>query len=226
MAPAIVNLLNAIRKPASVRLEVKRGEDVVKKVTPDVWGGLNFNTRDPSTLDFGVTFTCPRFKVEKRFRVHLVPTSGYVAIKGKGDKPLGSDAVVVCTTPPDEPPAPLLPPIIAVLLPPIAPPPPQPPDIVPNPNPQPQAQAQAQGAMAAQEQEEPQLAYAHAQRAEERAAAAKAEEKYAMSSYEEKDRGVPPEAVWMMGAVSMSLMYGCAQLARERVRVRTEQVRR
>ncbi|MGH2730015.1 MAG: VWA domain-containing protein, partial [Actinomycetota bacterium] len=230
MAPAIVNLLLAVDDPATVEIEPvslrsNDAEEVVKSISPPI-PGVNF--KKPNRLDFDVTYRCPRLGKDKTFEVKLQAVHDGLAFETESGDPLTTTTRVVCRAPiPEpEPKDPVAEPPLAIVLPPIAPPPPRPPDIVTNPNPQPQGQAQANAALAAEKEQQPQLALAHQGKADEVAAAAKAEEKYAMSSYRDrsKDRGVPPEAVLMIGAASMCMMFGCATLAQQRAR--TQQVRR
>jgi hypothetical protein len=77
--------------------------------------------------------------------------------------------------------------------------------------------------MAHQEQQQPQLAYVYAQHQHAAAAAQESaggkETEYAMSSYSKDPEGVPPEAIFMIGAMTMTAAFGCVSLARQKVRV-------
>lgn len=219
MAPAIIGMLESQIEPPRVCWDVPLDAAVVEdgpEGCVDADGGPG--------LGFDVTFSCPDLDARKRFTLELGAT-----VDGQEDDV--SPVSVLCKVPakpkPKEPP-PL--PFIAL---PVAfiPPPPAPPEIppVPNPNPNPQpnpqsqAQAQAQAAMAHQEQQQPQLAYVYAQHQHAAAAAQESaggrETEYAMSSYSRDSDGVPPEAIFMIGAMSMSAAFGCMTLAREKVRV-------
>ncbi|MDQ3952457.1 MAG: VWA domain-containing protein [Actinomycetota bacterium] len=221
MAPAIINMLEANIEPPDVCWDVPLDAPVVAEGPSGCVGDVG----DPEQMGFDVTYSCPALHSRKRFRVELG-----ASVDGAQDDV--SVASVLCKVPPgpnpkDPPPAPF----VALPVIPFLPPPPAPPEIPPapnpNPNPQPnpqsQAQAAAQAAMAHQEQQQPQLAYVYAQHQHAAAAAQESaggkEAEYAMSSYSRDSDGVPPEAIFMIGAMTMSAAFGCLTLAREKVRV-------
>lgn len=219
MAPAIIGMLESQIDPPQVCWDVPLDSPVVEDGPS---GCLEADGR--TGLGFDVTFSCPQLHARKRFTLELGAT-----VDGERDDV--SPASVLCKVPAK--PEPKDPPVIPFVALPVAfiPPPPVPPEIppVPNPNPNPQpnpqsqAQAQAQAAMAHQEQHEPQLAYVYAQHQHAAAAAQESaggkETEYAMSSYSKDSDGVPPEAIFMIGAMTMSAAFGCLTLAREKVRV-------
>jgi hypothetical protein len=222
MGPAITNSVRASLEPPDVCWVVPLDNPVVADGPGD---GCLVDVEDPEQLGFDVTYSCPELHSRKRFSVELAATVD-------GDRDGLATASVLCKVPPKpDPPEPPIVPFVALPLIPFLPPPPAPPEIPPapnpNPNPQPnpqsQAQAQAQGAMAHQEQQQPQLAYVHAQAQRAAAAAQESaggkETEYAMSSYSKDSDGVPPEAIFMIGAMTMSAAFGCLTLAREKVRV-------
>jgi hypothetical protein len=220
MAPAIIGMLESQIEAPRVCWEVPLDSPVVEENPSRC-----FEADGETPLEFDVTFSCPQLNARKRFTVDVGATVA-------GQKDAFSVASVLCKVPAkpdprDPPPLPLLPlPVV-----PFIPPPPAVPEIppVPNPNPNPQpnpqsqAQAQAQAAMAHQEQQQPQLAYVYAQHQQAAAAAQESaggkEAEYAMSSYSTDSDGVPPEAIFMIGAMTMSAAFGCVTLAREKVRV-------
>lgn len=219
MAPAIIGMLESQIDEPKVCWEVPLDSPVVE-VGPS--GCLRADGETP--LEFDVTFSCPQLHTRERFTLELGAT-----VDGAMDDV--TPASVLCKVPPK--PEPKDPPLVPFVALPVAfvPPPPVPPEIppVPNPNPNPQpnpqsqAQAQAQAAMAHQEQQQPQLAYVYAQHQHAAAAAQESaggkEAEYAMSSYSRDSDGVPPEAIFMIGAMTMSAAFGCLTLAREKVRV-------
>ncbi len=227
MGPAIVNLLKALKDFNDIHFSITKGSKIAE-LDPKV---IAADFKANSEIGFEVTFKCPHVSARKAFPVRIAATVP------ERDQILGTaDATLVCRVPlppePEEPEPPLVP---AVVPPPvILPPPPVPPEIAPNPqpnpqpNPAPQGQAQTQGALAQQRQEQPQLAYVYAQQARAAAAAqelgARREGQYAMSSYSRRSEGVPPEAMFIIGALTITCAFGCVTLSHERVR--TQQARR
>lgn len=219
MAPAIIGMLESQIDAPKVCWEAPVDSPVIEEDPTDC---LEADGENP--LGFDVTFSCPQLDARKRFTLELGATVDGV------EKEV-SPVSVLCKVPVK--PEPKDPPVIPYVALPVAfiPPPPVPPEIppVPNPNPNPQpnpqsqAQAQAQAAMAHQEQQQPQLAYVYAQHQHAAAAAQESaggkEAEYAMSSYSRDSDGVPPEAIFMIGAMTMSAAFGCLTLAREKVRV-------
>jgi hypothetical protein len=220
MAPAITNMVEARIPDPKVRFSATPNSPVVLDGPPT---GLVEDITDPAQMAFDVTYQCPQLHSRKRFTTEITATVD-------GEEGAVATASVLCKVPPKPEPKPPLP-FVALPIVPFLPPPPAPPEIPPapnpNPNPQPnpqsQAQAQAQAAMAHQEQQQPQLAYVHAQAQRAAAAAQESaggrETEYAMSSYSKDSDGVPPEAIFMIGAMTMSAAFGCLTLAREKVRV-------
>lgn len=221
MAPAIISMLESQIQPPTVCWEAPLESPVVQ----DGPSGCVDDVGDPEQMEFDVTYSCPELHSRKRFEVEIG-----AAVDGAKDDV--TTASVLCKVPPkpeppEEPPTPFLAlPVIPFLPPPPAPPevPPAPnPNPNPQPNPQAQGQAQAQAAAAHQEQQQPQLAYVYAQQQHAQAVAHESaggkETEYAMSSYSRDSDGVPPEAIFMIGAMTMSAAFGCLTLAREKVRV-------
>lgn len=158
-------LLEALRDPEPVRLQVVSGNASVSTIAPTVYGGVDWLL--PNSHPFDVTVHCG---VTDTGQTRLVQLAGTVA-----GRPLAQAGIqLTCGSP--KPPTTRLP---AVLFPP--PPPPQvPPNPIPNPGPapaanpapapapnpaqMPQAQAQsvAQGAVVPQQEKQPQMAFAYA----------------------------------------------------------------
>ncbi|HEX2295905.1 MAG TPA: vWA domain-containing protein [Actinomycetota bacterium] len=223
MAPAIINMLKSQLDTPEVCWEVPVGAAVVEEVSD-----TGCRPAEGTEMGFDVTFSCPQLHARKRFELEVGAT--VTGLEG-GLQEETSPVSVLCKVPAK--PVPKDPPLVPFVALPVAfiPPPPIPPEIppVPNPNPNPQpnpqgqAQAQAQAAMAHQEQQQPQLAYVYAQHQHAAAVAQESaggkESEYAMSSYSKDSDGVPPEAIFMIGAMTMSAAFGCVTLAREKVRV-------
>ena len=219
MAPAIISMLEASIVPPKVCWDVPLDSPVVE----DGPSGCVTDIGDPEQMGFDVTYSCPVLHSRERF-------TAKVGVTVDGATEEVSVASILCKVPKPARPDPPSP-FVALPVIPFIPPPPAPPEIPPapnpNPNPQPnpqsQAQAQAQAAMAHQEQQQPQLAYVYAQHQHAAAAAQESaggkEAEYAMSSYSRDSDGVPPEAIFMIGAMTMSAAFGCLTLAREKVRV-------
>jgi len=211
VTPAVVGLLSAVTERATVGLEAKRGAEVIKNVTPDLYPDTMLQTAHE--LPFSVTYACSKSQVGERYPVRVAPTIDY---EGMDLSSLGVNAKVICVEKKEdeEPPfiAALLPvPLVGLVVPPIPPPPPAPVTQL-NPATQAQAQGQAQAAAATQEEEQPQLAYVTAYEEA-------LENEFAMSAYESRRRGLPPGAALGIGAVSVSLMYGAGLALRRRTRV-------
>ena len=219
LAPAIVNLVESIRTRTSLELAVAARDEIVQKVTPDMYQSVALQRSNK--LNYLVTFRCPMTLAGKRFPVKLT---------AKGvTPPISTGATVVCRSvakskkDPDElaPPFPFEQVLGLIPLIPVSPPP-----VITEiasstqAQAQSQAQAQAQASMAAQRQEQPQLAFVHAVHAMRQ----KAQEEYAMSAFREPD--MPTPAVALGGAtVLMSLGFGLS-LSRQRSRARIAPSRR
>ena len=213
LAPAIVNLVESIRTRTSLELAVAARDEIVQKVTPDLYQSVALQRSNK--LNYLVTFRCPMTLAGKRFPVKLT---------AKGITPqISTNATVVCRSvakskkDPDElvPPFPFEQVLGLIPLIPVSPPP-----VITEiasstqAQAQSQAQAQAQASMAAQRQQQPQLAFVHAVHAMRQ----KAQEEYAMSAYQEPH--VPTPALALGGAtILMSLGFGLS-LGRQRSRVR------
>ena len=222
MAPAIISMLESQIEVPTVCWAVPLGVPVVDEnpsgCVPEHGVG------DPDFMGFDLTLSCPTLQTRERFTFK-------VAAEVDGVTNDLSTVSVLCKVPPKPEKEPPLTPFLPLPVVPFLPPPPAPPEIPPlpnpNPNPQPnpqsQAQAQAQAAMAHQEQHQPQLAYVYAQHQHAAAAAQESaggkEAEYAMSSYSKDSDGVPTEALFMIGAMTMTAAFGCVCLAREKVRV-------
>ena len=220
LAPAIVNLVESIRTRTSLELAVAARDEIVQKVTPDVYQSVAL--QKSNKLNYLVTFRCPLTLAGKRFPVKLT---------AKGVTPqISTRATVVCRSvakskkdEKDElvPPFPFEQVLGLIPLIPVSPPP-----VITEiasstqAQAQSQAQAQAQASMAAQRQQQPQLAFVHAVHAMRQ----KAQEEYAMSSYQEPQ--MPTPAMALAGAtVLMSLGFGFS-LSRQRSRIRLARSRR
>lgn len=222
MAAVIVNTIRALRDDGAVRFRAEGPAGVVRSVTPTQPRIVNF--KQPQVLDYHVTYSCPRLKPGRHYRVRLqaARASGVLA---------ALDVKVICRSAEPEPPVvPFVAPVAAVFPPPR---PPQPPNPNPNPqaNPNPQPNPNPQSAFATQEQEQPQLAVAHAagQRAEarlqpERGFSHKGSDEYAFARYKGARAG-PPYAFLSL-TVAMTFMLGTVLLARQRAAVRRIHIRR
>lgn len=221
LAPAIVNLVESIRTRTSLQLAVAARDEIVQKVTPDVYESVAL--QESNKLNYLVTFRCPLALAGERFPVKLT---------AKGVTPqVSTRATVQCRTvaksKKDDEDDDLLPPFpfegVLGLIPlvPGSPPPPIT-EIASSTQAQgqSQAQAQAQASMAAQRQQQPQLAFVHAVHAMRQ----KAQEEYAMSSYRENEKLAPGVALGG-AAVVMSLGFGLA-LSRRSSRTRLVRSRR
>lgn len=211
LAPAIVNLVESIRTRTSLELAVAARDEIVQKVTPDVYQSVALQSSNK--LNYLVTFRCPVTLAGKRFPVKLT---------AKGVNPqISTGAMVVCrSVDKSEKDDELLLPFpyeqVLGLIPlvPVSPPPPIT-EIATSTQAQAQsqAQAQAQASMAAQRQQQPQLAFVHAVHAMRQ----KAQEEYAMSSFQEPQ--MPTPALALGGAtVLMSIGFGLS-MGRQRSRV-------
>lgn len=220
LAPAIVNLVESIRTRTSLELAVAARDEIVQKVTPDMYQSVALQRSNK--LNYLVTFRCPLTLAGKRFPVKLT---------AKGVTPqISTRATVLCRSvakskkdDKDElvPPFPFEQVLGLIPLIPVSPPP-----VITEiasstqAQAQSQAQAQAQASMAAQRQQQPQLAFVHAVHAMRQ----KAQEEYAMSSYQQPQ--MPTPAMALAGAtVLMSLGFGLS-LRRQRSRIRVARSRR
>lgn len=218
LAPAIVNLVESIRTRSSLELAVAARDEIVQKVSPEVYHSVALQRSNK--LNYLVTFRCPLNLAGKRFPVKLTATGLTPQISTR--------ATVVCRSvakskKDDEelvPPFPFEQVLGLIPLVPVSPPPPLT-EIASSTQAQAQsqAQAQAQAAAAAQRQEQPQLAFVHAMHAMRQ----RAQEEYAMSSYQEPE--MPTPAVALAGAtLLMSVGFGLS-LRRQRSRVRVARSR-
>lgn len=211
LAPAIVNLVESIRTRTSLQLAVAGRDEIVQKVTPDVYESVAL--QESNKLNYLVTFRCPLALAGRRFPVRLT---------AEGVTPqVSTRATVVCrsvaeSAGEDE----VLPPLVfeqvlgVIPLIPAAPPPPIT-EIATSTQAQAQsqAQAQAQASVAAQRQEQPQLAFVHAIHAMRQ----KTQEEYAMSAFREQ-RAPSPALALAAATVLMSLGFGLTR-TRQRSRV-------
>ncbi|HEX2294016.1 MAG TPA: hypothetical protein VHN37_01770 [Actinomycetota bacterium] len=225
LAPAIIATVKAVSREVPVELEASGGGRILGSVSPELYPSID--TISSASLDFDVTFNCP--KLRRR-------TTEQVTLQAKVlDVPVASAVVdVVCRAAPaavlapkpkeEKPPPPIVPPppvpAPAVVLVPPAPPAP-----IPEPVPGTQPNAQAQGAMAEQEQEQTQLAFVHAAawRAE---LAEELGEELALSDHTQRPRrGVPPAAVYATASL-MALAYAFLSVSRNRAQTALARVRR
>lgn len=220
LTDGIVNLVESIRTRATLALEVRARDEIVRDVTPESYESLLLQASDKVT--FEATFRCPLTLAGRRFPVKVSAT-------GVDGSPTATATVVcrsVARSNEDEEEE-LLPmfPIDRVLglipLVPVGPPPPIT-ELASSTQAQAQsqAQAQAQASMAAQEQEQPQLAFVHAMHSMRR----QAQEEYAMSAFSTPAER-PGHGVALAGAtLLMSLGAGLA-LARQRAAARVRRAR-
>ncbi|HWL65541.1 MAG TPA: vWA domain-containing protein, partial [Actinomycetota bacterium] len=213
MAPAIVELVEAVRTKSSVGLKVDPERDgVLQSVSPDRYNQVLLQA--DSSLEFDVTYRCPESLAGKEIDVDLQAT-GLI-----GTPPVSQTRVVCAEIPPDKPPLGIPFDRFVALVPliPIGPPPPP---VNVSSATQAQAQAQANAAFAAQEQEQPQVAMVHQLHADAQSALAR-EEQYSFTSLR-KDPG-PPVELWG-AALLMSAGFGVAMNTQRRTRLRFAKVR-
>lgn len=209
MAPAIVELVEAIRSRSAVGLvATSKHDEIIQSVTPERYDEVILQA--DNSLQFDVQYRCPRSLAGKTVDIDL-------HIRGLIGAPPAAEAQVLCA--PIEPKEearviPLIPQVLGLV--PIIPiaPPPAPPN-VPSAT-QAQAQAQANAAFAAQEQEQPQVAFAHQLHSDVNAAFAK-EEDYTFTSLHKEQ--APPYPLWA-AALLMSAGFGVAMSTRTRVRLK------
>lgn len=210
LVPAIERTLEALPARTQIALEVSGSPRVIKKVDPRIHPDVLEQT--VGSLEFAVTFTCPKLSAVQSYDVDLK-----VPLEDRKDATAA--ATVVCRVDPDDPPEEELPPLppvppaaaalVALALPP--PPPPPPPVLEISSASQSQSQAQAQAGMVHQEQEQPQLASVTASR--------DIEQELAFSRYrEESDSLVTPIRALGAGAVVMSFAFGFLMLSQELAR--------
>jgi hypothetical protein len=210
MAPAIVELVEAIRSRSEVGLTADaQRQGIVQSITPELYDGVLLQA--DNSLQFEVTYRCPRSLAGKTTKVDL-------RIRGLIGEPPVARTQVTCAPlekkdvpvviPPNVLPGIGVFPLIPIAAP---PPPPNPPSGT-----QAQAQAQANAAFAAQEQEQPQVAFAHQLHSDVNAAFAK-EEDYSFTSLRKEQE--PPYPLWG-AALLMSAAFGAAMSTRTRVRLR------
>jgi hypothetical protein len=192
-------------------MEVARGDEVVRSITPETYEGVVLQTSNDLTFD--VEFGCTKSQAGERFPVRLEPVSNFdlSAVSVTAEVICAKEKVIDDVLPP--PPASVFAvPLVSLAVPPPPPPPPPATELGPASQTQAQSQAQAQGAAAQQEQEEPQFAYVTAFQAEE-------DTQFAMSIYEPRRRELPASAALGVGAVAVSMMFGLGYSLRRRVQV-------
>lgn len=219
MADAIVNVLNAVQDIQDVAIQVARSNaavqgDIVESVTPSAFPATDL--KQPHNLDFDVTVRCPRVQDRTVFPLDVAVGTSRIT--------LGSaDLIVVCDPKVKPEPSPPLPPpfvpLLALPFPPVRPPEPIP-EPNPNPQPNPQGNPQAQAGMASQEQKQPQLAAVHQESGQmelQPESENKGGDQFLMTAHEQA-QGIQPGAVFVTGAVLMTLIYGFATMRREQLR--------
>ncbi len=213
MAPAIVNLVEAVRTQSVVKLETSTDRDgVIESVSPDSYA--NVLLQADNSLEFDVTYRCPRSLAGKRSEIELT-ARGLI-----GAAPSATTTVVCGDVEDEEEVLPfqfLQPFLVAVPIIPFGPPPPIP---QLGSATQAQAQAQANAAMAAQEQEQPQVAFVHALHQ-----AIVEEEEYAFTSLR-KEPAIPPLVPFGAAAMLMSLAFGVSMSMRTRLHLNPARARR
>jgi hypothetical protein len=208
--PAIVNMVEAVRTRAPVKLEVEGRDGIVASVTPDEYEGVVLQS--DNALKFDVTYECPMAMAGKKSLVDLTATKG-------SDVLARATATVVCGPVADKDKKdffslfPFDKVLAVVPLLPLSPPPSL---VNTSQATQAQSQAQAQGAMATQEQQQPQVALATQYKSALKEALAKDEE-YAMTRYRERTSPELPPGLFL-GAASlmMGAAYGVAMSRRRR----------
>lgn len=155
LAPAIVALLDAVRDEAPVGLAAGSGRRLVRAIAPGLLPRVD--VKDPQTLTFEVTLSCPPALAGKS---HVVELFAHVRATAVARTALQVDCLAPSAALEAPPPLPPAAPAAARPAAAPAPPPPQPPEQLP----QQQPNAQSQGALGHQEQEEPQVAYVAAVR--------------------------------------------------------------
>lgn len=224
LAPALVNLLEAVPQRTSVGLEVAEGVETVGEVSPQMHEGVNLQSQ--GDVGFDVTFSCPDSQIREATRQDVVLR----AIEdGKGPARTLDEATatVVCK------PAP-----VAPLVP--KPEPGSRPSVATGPKPvqgaapvpltapgspavelsgassaqssvQAQSNVHAQAAMSAEEQRQPQTAFVHAYHAQ--------QDELQMSAYTERDGGASPVVTLAAGMALTVAAYGvvAARLKRRHV---------
>ncbi|MEA2447185.1 MAG: hypothetical protein QOK47_822, partial [Actinomycetota bacterium] len=196
LSSAIIATLEAVTEDVEIALDVQQSP-LVKAIDPLVYP--SFNVHQAASLDWKVTFTCPR---------HLAGTDDTVALAGTVDgRTTGSiaRATIVCRSIPEKKDAPdkVLPllTVPALLVPQRVPAPPPAPPGVAESAPSTQQMFQAQPAAATREQEEVQTAVAWQEAIQQQAA-----EEYSFTSYRRPSPAGPP---WLLygSAVLMGLAY-------------------
>ena len=219
LTDGIVNLVESIRTRATVALDVRARDEIVREVTPESYESLLLQASDK--VRFEATFRCPLTLAGNRFPVKVSAT-------GVDGRP-SATATVVCRSvaQSNEDEEELLPmfPIDRVLglipLVPVGPPPPIT-ELASSTQAQAQsqAQAQAQASMAAQEQEQPQLAFVHALHS----ARQQAQEEYAMSAFSAPGE-MPGHGVALAGATVLMSFAAGVGLAKQRSSLRVRRAR-
>ena len=211
LAPAIVNLVEAVRNRKPVTFTAEGLDNVIGGISPDGYPGVALQSNQ--RLDFTVTYRCPQSMAGERTNIDLAARDGEGVLAK-------ATTTVICGGIPEEDP------LLSVLgfdvlaaipLIPVSPPP----TIVePASSAQAQSQAQAQGAMAQQRQEQHQVARAHNYKQALRDALAR-EDEYAMSAWRDRTPAHVPAGPFLGGAaLLMSLTYAYAASTRTRLRYR------
>jgi photosystem II stability/assembly factor-like uncharacterized protein len=204
LAPAIVNLVEAVRIHTDIGLSAGGQSTVVERISPDHYRGIAVQKQQD--LRFDVTFKCNLTQAGKTYSVDLEAT--------EKNRVLDSlTTTVVCSERPDFILPAFLTPLVAVA----APPPPAPPPGIPEIASQVNSQAQFHGAAAAahQEEQQPQLALVNSFDAEQQQLA----EEYEMSSYRRSREPEYPTLPLGAAALLMGLGYGVAVQRRDRVQL-------
>ena len=209
LAPAIIATLKAVTQEVNVELVPTESDELVARVAPGLLP--NVNLKEPNTIDFQVTFTCPPRLFGTKSKI---PLEAVVGSRTEAE----AVATVTCQEPPEDKkkidpkkaiPL-LLPPAARTVVALAAPPPPPPPVIEQIPGTQ--QMAQAQGAMATEEQEQLQVAVVQQRKNTNMAR----EEVYEFSAY--KDPRPSPAPLYVAAAV-MGLAYAGINVVRNRARV-------
>lgn len=221
MADAIVNVLNAVEDIQDVGVSVGPTEAsargaIDELVIPEAFPALDLKREQ--NLEFRVTVRCPRVDDKTTY-----PMDVRVGTDSLG---LGSTTLVVTCDPKTkkEPPPPIVPafvPLLALPFPPIRPPEPIP-EPNPNPQPNPQSNPQAQSGLVQQEQKQQQLAAVHQESQMLQPESEEAGGQQFLMTQHKQSQGLQPGAVFVTGAVLMTLLYGFATMRREQVRTQRQ----
>lgn len=211
LAPAIVNLVEAVRNRRPVTFTAEGRNGVVAGISPDGYPGVALQSNQ--RLDFTVTYRCPQSMTGERTNIDVAARDGEGVLAK-------ATTTVICGGVPEEDPLLSVLGIDVLAAIPLIPVSPPPTIVEPASSAQAQSQAQAQGAMAQQRQEQHQVALAHNYKQALREALAR-EDEYAMTAWRDRTPAPVPAGPLLAGAaLLMSLTYAYAASTRTRLRYR------